>query len=506
MTVGRVVSPTAPTIQWSANMGFGCIALFLLPFGAVGLFATLLGIRRAMQGSMHDAGVLLVIGPVFTGVAAIGWTLLLLGRRKQREQEALQARHPAQPWLWRSEWASGRLTDSSRGTLWTSWIFATIWNLISFPSAFLALRSAHQDGNRVAYIALLFPLAGSGLLAWAVRNTLRYWKYGASVLELSTLPGVVGHSLSGRVRASCLLQPAEGFELVLSCIRRVTTRSGKDSSTTETILWQEEQRVRAELSRDPGGMVVRVPIGFRIPGDALGTDFNNPNDQIIWRLAVSAAVPGVDYESVFEVPIFRTPASALPPTQSDLQLSGNTDRSIEYQQPRDSSIVVSRNQRGTEIIFPAARNWGAASSISLFSALWGAVILLLLQLKAPVLFPIVFGVFEVLLLVGALQLWAVVSRVVVNKGSISLAQGYFYPGAQRTFRADEIAQITTRIGMQAGSRPYYDVVLVSNAGKQIAAGRWIRDKREAEWLAATMQQAFGVEPISRAEPGSRTLR
>jgi hypothetical protein len=46
--------------------------------------------------------------------------------------------------------------------------------------------------------------------------------------------------------------------------------------------------------------------------------------------------------------------------------------------------------------------------------------------------------------------------------------------------------------MQADFRPYYDVVLVTTKGKQIAAGRWIRNKREAEWLAASMKNELGL--------------
>jgi hypothetical protein len=46
--------------------------------------------------------------------------------------------------------------------------------------------------------------------------------------------------------------------------------------------------------------------------------------------------------------------------------------------------------------------------------------------------------------------------------------------------------------MQAGSRPYYDVLVVRINGKQVAAGRWVRDKGEAEWLAATIKEELGL--------------
>jgi len=361
--------------------------------------------------------------------------------------------------------------------------------------------------NHAAYVGLVFPILGVGLLVWAIRNTLRFRRDGVSVLELSTLPAIIGHRLIGRVRASSLLQPTDGFEVVLSCVRRVTSQSGKDSSTTETILWQEEKRVRAELNRDPSGMATFVPIAFQIPSDVRGSDSKVSNDYVLWRLTLSAAVPGVDYQSVFEVPVFRTPASDSAPTDEDRRAGAEQALSrAEYRQPPDSRIGVSRNRRGVELNFPAARNPGAALGLTVFTLLWAGLIAALIQFHAPLLFPVVFGAFGLLLLVGSLELWLTVSRVVLDKGSITVAQGYIYPGSEKIIPAPQIASVIPKISMQAGTRPYYDVVLLTTAGQQIAAGRWIRNKREAEWLAATIKDALGSEAISPAEPGSRTPR
>jgi hypothetical protein len=44
--------------------------------------------------------------------------------------------------------------------------------------------------------------------------------------------------------------------------------------------------------------------------------------------------------------------------------------------------------------------------------------------------------------------------------------------------------------MQAGGRPYYDIVAVTKNGRKVTAGHSVRDKHEAEWLAATVQHAL----------------
>jgi hypothetical protein len=46
--------------------------------------------------------------------------------------------------------------------------------------------------------------------------------------------------------------------------------------------------------------------------------------------------------------------------------------------------------------------------------------------------------------------------------------------------------------MQAGGTPYYDVVIRQKGGKKVIAGRAVRDKLEAEWLALTIKRALGL--------------
>lgn len=472
-------------------MGLGCVALFLLPFAGFGSFAGWEALQRASQGNWREMLYFMLFAVVFGGVGFGGMALVLAGKRKLEEQERLKARHPDEPWLWQADWASGRVDDASRMTLWSSWVFALLWNLVSIPAGYAGVRAALYEGNKAGMIALLFPLAGTGLLVWALRTTVRVKKYGTSRFELSTIPGVIGHTIAGAVRIPSLLEPAEGFYTTLSCVRRITTR-GKDSTTTESILWQEERNIRGEPSRDPSGMTTRIPIGFRLPADAQPCDSTNPNDRVLWRLKVSASVPGVDYASLFEVPIFRTAASDRPLSEDEDRLTHDQLVPDNYRQPAESRITVTNNLRGVEIYFPAARNLGAASGGTAFTVLWIAIVWFLIQFKAPLLFPIVFGLFGVLLIYGTLQLWLGVSRVTVNASTVAVASGYLSPGSERSLTAAEIADITTTIGMQAGSTPYYDLTIVLKNGRKVIASRSVRDKREAEWLVITMKKALGL--------------
>jgi hypothetical protein len=482
----------ATTSTASATLGLGCVALFLLPFAGFGTFAGWQALQRGAQGNWREALYFLLFAVTFGGVGFGGLALLRAGKRKLKEQDDLKAKHPNEPWLWQKDWASGRVDDASRLALWASWVFAILWNLVSIPAGYAGVRAALYEANKAGLVALLFPLVGVGLVTWAIRTTLRFKRYGISRFELTTIPGVIGHTIAGTVRINSVLQPAEGFHTTLSCVRRVTTRSGKDSSTTESILWQEEQQIRGEPSRDASGMATRIPIAFRLPADALACDSNDPNNRILWRLSLAASVPGVDYASAFEVPVFRTEASERPLSDDEERLTHQQVSLADYRQPADSRILVSTSSRGIEVLFTAARNPGAAIGTTVFTLLWLAIVWVLVHWRAPMLFPIVFGLFALLLIYGVLQLWLGVSRVRVERGTLFVATGYVSPGTERKMTAPEIADVSTAIGMQSGSTPYYDVVILRKNGKKVIAGRSVRSKREAEWLAMTIKKALGA--------------
>ena len=471
-----------PAPAKSALPALGCVVLFLLPFAAGGVFAAVLAVRAARAGDLAQVGFLSIFALVFGGVGFGGVAAVLAGRRKAQEALDREARHPEAPWLWRDDWAARRITDTSGTEMWTAWVFAAFWNLVSLPGAVLGVQAALRDGNRAGFIALLFPVVGVGILVWAVRATLRRRRFGTSLLQLDTLPAVVGHTLEGTVRTPAGLRPTGGFRVLLTCLRRVTTGSGRNRSTSESVLWQEERRV-------PGGGV-GLPVAFAIPADAAPSDSRQSGDRTLWRLEVSAEVPGVDYAAVFEVPVFRTAASAVAPTDAERSVAAQSAIPADYRQPAGSPIEVSTTRRGTEIYFPPGRNPGMAAGLTVFLALWLGATWATVKFGAPLIFPLVFGAFGLLLVVLTLDAWLGVTRVTVGDGAVTVAGGWLAERGGRTLRAAEVADVTVKIGAQAGTTPYYDLTIVTTAGKRVAAGRGVRDKREAEWLAARIKQAL----------------
>jgi hypothetical protein len=84
------------------------------------------------------------------------------------------------------------------------------------------------------------------------------------------------------------------------------------------------------------------------------------------------------------------------------------------------------------------------------------------------------------------------THVICEDSGIWVKSGLLGFGRIRHIPVDDIDDITHKIGMHVGKRPYYDIKIERTDGKTVYAGRAIRDKREAEWLIERMVSA--VEP------------
>ncbi|HEX3110953.1 MAG TPA: hypothetical protein VHU41_17770, partial [Thermoanaerobaculia bacterium] len=277
--------------QRKMNAGFGCIALFMLPFLGAGLLVISLGLKEYSRGAATQQWLIpIVVGGAFT-LFAIGFASMPLYavRRSRADAAALE---------------QGVIVDRSGATGVTLLTFAIIWNAIAFPVGFVVPRA--QDVPKWALVlVVLFPLIGVLLLFAAIYQLLRRHKYGASRLMLDHLPVATGTTFHGDIDSHVQEAPESGFTLRLMCIRRVITGSGKNRSTREDILWADEQSVSsAAAMRNPLG--TRIPLSFTIPDDARPTDERDADDAIVWRISVKAAMSGIDYAADFQFPVLST--------------------------------------------------------------------------------------------------------------------------------------------------------------------------------------------------------
>ena len=188
--------------------------------------------------------------------------------------------------------ASAPLTirDSSKSTLIVLWFFTLIWCGFSAPLTYQVWKELER--KPAAAIGLLFPIVGLGFLVASLHAMARRIKFGASTLELEVSPAVGGR-LAGTIRTEKPLV-AENVRLSVRCIHRTVSGHGKNRTTRERTIWEDEHLLQGKLQTTPAGGVA-IPVSFQLSQDCPATDQQQPRDQIIWRLDARAEVEGPDY-------------------------------------------------------------------------------------------------------------------------------------------------------------------------------------------------------------------
>jgi hypothetical protein len=430
---------------------------------------------------------LMLFGGVF---ASVGFGIMgagFWGKRKVQEEEQLASQHPEDPWRWKSEWEDGRIRASGRAGFVMPGIMALFWNLVSLPLLFVLPEEIFEKGNRAALLGFIFPLVGLGLLVWAGRAFLRWKKYGDSVFEMSSLPGVVGGTLEGRILTSVAIETVSGFDLTLNCVHRVTKGSGDSHRTTESILWQQQQHLERELlDYDPTRS--SIPVLFAIPYDSEPTEERSDDDEILWRLEVEAETPGIDYAAKFQVPVFKTAES-----QADFELEDSAQPShLSAQDP--VTLLAAEGIRkefqptgGYALIFPAARHKGAALGLTAFFAVWTAIVFFLATSDAPFIFPLLFGLFDLLMLWAVLDIWLDRRRVEVRPDRLLLSGGLLGTGKTHEIPRTQITAIRPIRGMQAGNKLYYRIEVTTQDGKKHLAASKLGGLTLARQVVEEMQ-------------------
>jgi hypothetical protein len=430
----------------------------------------------------------LLFGTVFS---VIGFGLLYLaltGSKRMARQKQVQSVHPGEPWMWRADWAQGRANSAIRGSLAGVWIAAVLWNLCVFPYVWAVSPSAFYRNPAAALFLLPFVAAGLFLLFRAVRTTIAALEFGTTYFAMDSVPGVIGGKLRGSIHARLPHSPDHGFHLRLSCVNRVRTGGGSSHDTMETILWCDE----ADLSPGQfyaGPMGTAIPVDFHIPRDVQPTDNTNLSNQIIWRLEGMADVPGLAYHDVFEVPVFRTAASSREESVGS-EPGEFADVAEQTRRPDQMTVVVRETEEGTEFYFPPARNRRLAVWTTVLALIVCGVTYSLAQAGAPLIFPIVFGLFALVLALFAAQYWMGTSRLLIG-AKVRLQAGLLGGGKTREIALTDVDSFDEKIQSQTLNGtvvPYYDIVLRLRDGQSLTVGKMLSSKRETEWLVSEMRR------------------
>lgn len=403
-----------------------------------------------------------------------------------------------EPWMARADWASGRIQPSG-GTAFAVPILGILtvwWAVASFPLMSKLPEILQAADSRWAMVTLVFPAVGAVLVLILIYQFIRSQKFGRSTLELATTPGVVGGKMAGVIRIPKSIQTAEGFRLKLSCIEHSLDSNGE---SREDVVWQTERLVTEPMhDRMAGGTA--VPVLFAIPYEAEGTSPSKIGRHVEWRLEASAEMPGVDYKTQFEVPVFKSAES-----RADFQLDERLVAEFTAAPRRDLLLRQAKILKeplpgaGVRLVFPAARNLEVALPLTALTALWSGAVWLMLHLEFPVVFPIIFGLIDLLLIWLVINLWLHRSVVEARSDGLTFRGGWFGIGRKHRIAAEDVKRITTSSSMSVGTKVWNNIVVVPRTGKQRTIAQSIEGQLAQQAIVDEINQALRRDADTGAE-------
>lgn len=418
-----------------------------------------------------------------------------LARRRERIKAALALAHPDEPWLWNKAWAGGRIRSSTKNVIFPL-LFTVVWNAISLSVWFrLSDEISYTDGLKF-WLVLAFPVIGLVLMVWSVVVVLRWRKFGRSIFELAALPGVIGGQLAGVIRTPVTIESEDVFLVKLKCIR-VKHTEGSESRTVRSVLWRDEQLVGRDLLQYDAKRSA-IPVLFQIPYECRPSDDSSPDNIVYWSLEVSAKTPGIDFQTEFDVPVFKTPASdpnfeVDPKLAAEYAAPDNPQRDL-----RDAGVVKTPSPTGEGYLFefPMARHSGLAVGVTLVTILLFGVPLVWMYLSfewIAIPFGLVFGLIGLFMFIFTIELWFYRSVVDVSRDGMIITGGLFGRGTSRHVEVDNISRIKLVSNIGGESQMYYTLVVVCNGGEKLTVGKHLPGKRLATAVVRQIEEALGKQ-------------
>jgi len=256
-----------------------------------------------------------------------------------------------------------QINSIEKSSHWILVIMGIIFSLVSLPILF-SIPEEVRVGNNGIFVALVFPLAGLGMLfgGWKMRQKFLF--FGPTPLTPSPLIGQVGGQIGGRID---LAQPwtKRKLTVTLSCINTYTSGSGKNSTTHRDILWQEHDKVFDQSN----GAGSKLEFCFDVPAGERTKDTHKGRGTVHWEVSVEGLVNFMEFKRSWKVP-------AEEGTQASSIIIPNVHKEASHRAKRkqaeasiEKQIQTKKTCDGLDILSDQGRN----KSMSWFLVLFGSI-------------------------------------------------------------------------------------------------------------------------------------
>jgi hypothetical protein len=399
------------------------------------------------------------------------------------------------PWMRKKDWACGRIRSVGAAQIVLAWVMAVLWN--GFMLTLMIVFWDDPEKKDVLKVLSLFCLVGLGLFVWAVRRTWVWLRFGGSVLELASIPGVIGGTLEGQIQTGVRTLPTKPMQLTLSCIRETRvergTRGNRESDITRNTLWETDRSVGVgRLTQGPRGLA--IPVRIAIPYGLPGCDSSDLDNRILWQLVVSCDLPGIDFRTEFQVPVFVTADSKSEWTEEKVDEMVQQEREAEpsFEPPRAASWVSPVTARptlsgGMEYVFRLNVSLKVALGLTLVAVLICAgSVGLYLWLGELGPFAVLPGILGLLFLLASIVIWTFKSRVLIESGVVTVRKSIL--GIPRIWRIpfSQVSGVRVRHEQVEGVKEKdrdWEIEIDRKGEAPVKLGASIRERPEAVRLA-----------------------
>lgn len=416
--------------------------------------------------------------------------------RKRSINKKLAAKHPDEPWRWRSEWAGDSIQASKDGLPFilavAGWIL-----VVQLPLALAVVLEGELAKSALAFWALL-PTCLAGIpLFFAWKRVKARRVLGRPSLQLKQLPARPGAALVGHLRFDRVLAPLSSISARVLCQRHITRRSGDSQTTAKETIWEHTETLSAaEGWRDANGATlpvnIEIPRGLPCSTVDEASIVTTEGEQHVWTLEISSSQSGKP--AILPLPMFVTEEeeeaeAKFTETHPAVIAVLSTGDLISRLKARGLHAEFDSNGIPTSFDCPAGRNRGLSIFLLLFGTVWFAAFLFMEYQGAPLIFRLVWGISAPLIL--GLGVWMSLHsrRVEIRAGALRILNrlGPFYSW-QESFEPRHLTGFTHESNMQSNNQFFYRVQAETIFGKKKTLFDGITESVTAEALAKRLEQ------------------
>lgn len=378
--------------------------------------------------------------------------------------------------------------------MWGAWAFAALWNLISAAAPFLAYREIVENQNYIGLVALLFPLVGIGLIAWAVRRTLEWRRFGAAPATLDPFPGSIGGHVGGVIDLNLPFDASARFELTLTNLHHYVSGSGKNRSRKEKALWQDMQIAHAEL----GSKGTRLKFRFDVPEGLDESDAEASGDSYeAWRLNLKAELPGADLDRDYDIPVYATATQSRLLSDRAVQQARRESGAVAEQNVLES-VNISHGAGGKRIYYPMGRNVVTSIGGFVVGSVFAVAGWYLVFEEGQRIFGSVFGGAGALIAIATLYMMLnslEVSQVASGVSTVRRVLGI--PISRKTMQRHEFDRFTkdSSFQTQSGGKHvmHYSIYALDRQGNRQVVGEGFKGESQANAAIKLISRELGLQ-------------